>query len=820
MKPPTADSAASYFAFRDADRAVEILRPDTPQPWINYLSNSSLHAFVSQAGGGFAWWKSPIVYRLTRYRQYNLPVDSPGFYVYLREKDGTVWSPTWRPCPAKPDHWKAVHQPGRTRFTAARGGLGATLTFFVCPDADVLVWDLALTATDGRDHALDVFAYCEFSQMIWQDETTYGYYTKLQLKTFYDARSGSVNHLFHVCNYPKGYEPPLVYLAGTGKVVSFSGSRLGFNGDYGDERDPRSLHAPRLPGDTLACGEPAAALHNRVAVRASGRAARLAFFLGVAPGVISDKAAAERRRNADLARLRRPGAVDRQAAKAARWWEDHFAVLQSGLPDPAAARQINTWSVVNAVVTGRYSRSVNTEAPGVRGVGFRDTCQDMIAIAYRKPAWAADTLRYLLSQQYADGHTAHLSYREEWYPPVGGKPKSDNHLWPALVAYAVAAETGDLGFLETPAPFLRDDGTPGAAAPLWRHLMAAVDFAAAHRGAHGLLLTLGGDWNDIIGRFSERGRGETVFASQQYVYTLRLLIELADAAGKRDDAARMRVCLAQQEAALLACAWDGGWWRRGFDDDGVPVGSSRARFGRIFLNPQSWAVISGVGDRGRLVRAMDAAHAHLQTPVGLKLMAPGFAGWNLEPGKTPVGYGAGCGENGAIFCHANPWAVMAEALLGRGDRAWQVFTQLIPANVIRTVGPRVYRAEPYAWVSNIVGPENPAFGWGNVTQITGTAPWMDVAATQYLLGVRPVLAGLRLAPCVPAAWEGFTVTRRFSGCQVAITVAKDHSGDCRVRACLAGGKPLEPQADGSVLLPRAALAGRKRLAVRLTLGTA
>lgn len=783
---------ACHFTFDDANQAVRILRPDAPQPWINYLSNGTFHAFVSQAGGGFAWWKSPTLLRLTRYRQYNLPLDSPGFYVYIRHADGTTWSPTWRPCETPLDRWEATHQPGRTTFVAEKNGIAATLRLFVAPEFDALLWRLQLENRGSTPEGLDVFAYTELSQLNWSGESPWGYYCKLQLRTWFDQPSDAVNYLFHG-DSPRNEIVPLVFLASDRPVASYSGSRNDFVGDYRSERNPVDVERGICGNTTISCGEPAAVLHSRLMLT-EGQAEEVQYVLGIAPGALTDLADAEVERDRILTTLRQPGAFDRQEELVASWWRQHLEVLQCSVPAEDVQRQINIWSPVNSVHTGRYSRAVNTAAPGIRGVGFRDTCQDMLAIAYRRPAWAQQTFLFLLTQQYRAGHTVHYTYPEEKQTPTVGI-RSDNHLWLPLVAWAILGETGDLSLLEQPAAYLAEDHTSAdGEGSVWEHLLAAMRFTENNLGAHRIPLTFHSDWNDIIGRFNKSGRGETVFAGMQYVLCLRRLIEIARLAG-RPEIPWLRGCLKRQEEALLACAWDGVWWRRGFDDNGQPVGSALNECGQIFLNPQSWAVLSSLGSTEQQQSGMNAAHTQLDTGLGLKILSPSFQSWDSE-GREQIGYGAGCGENGAIFCHANTWAIIAEAILGRGDRAWSYFRQLIPANAMQKAGIHRYRAEPYAWVSNIVGPDNERFGWANVEQITGTAPWMDVAATQYLLGVRPTPAGLVIDPCLPPEWRECRVQRLFRGCDLDIRVLNPDGQMKGVRRMTAAGRGLSVQGRG------------------------
>jgi cellobiose phosphorylase len=551
-------------------------------------------------------------------------------------------------------------------------------------------------------------------------------------------------------------------------------------------------------------------LHRSLVV-ARGKPQEFHYCLGVLEGANQSPAAAGRALRKVAARLKRRETVTAEAGRVRDWFDRHLGVLQCALPDPAVQRQINTWTPLNTVHAARYSRATNTWAPGTRGVGFRDTAQDMIAIAYRNPEWAARTLLFLLAHQFADGHTVHTLYPHDHRPP-DLSIRSDNHLWLPMLVHAILAETGDMSLLTRTVPFLAADArAPGPAATVWRHLVAAAEFTERHLGSHGIPLILRSDWNDLIGKFSREGRGESVFAAFQYVHVLRLLIEMAELIRDGEREAWLRDCLARQLASLQGCAWDGRWWRRAFDDAGEPVGSVKEPGERIFLNPQSWAVIAGVGTPGQQAAGLAAAEARLDLGFGLKLLDPAFAGWDGD--DRLVGYGPGCGENGAVFCHANTWAIQAEAMLGNSGRAWRYFRQLIPHNVIARVGIDTYRAEPYAWVSNIVGPGNRRIGWGNVEQISGTAAWMDVVATQYLLGIRPELRGLVIQPCLPDDWRSADVTRVYRGCEILFRLRCGKGGNCHVQRMHVDGELVAENA----LVTELYLQGKNRAVIDVVL---
>ncbi len=760
-------AAREDYVFDDLRPAITIHRPDLPSPWINYLSNGKLHAFVSQAAGGFLWWKHSSKCRLTRYRMNNLPMDSPGFYLYIRHKDGTVWSPGFRPTERTLDAWSATHEPGLTEFYAREGAYEAKLRLFIPPDHNALVWDLALTNLSGGDEEVDVFAYAELSQYNWLDEMTFGYYWRHMLKTWFDPRTGALLYLFHFQSPEEVANIPVVYFASSHVITSYSGDRDAFVGNYRDERNPVAVENGFCGNEEIQSGEPCAALHASVFCKA-GVTTAVSFLLGAEVGILTDYDATLARIGKTIDALRNPRTLETQRTKLRAWWRDLLGKFTCDIPDENARRQINIWSPVNCIHVSRYERAVNTLASGFRRIGFRDSCQDMMAMTYRDASVAEEIFLHLLTLQERAGNARpNEPSRPRRQPDLD--VNSDHHLWLPFLAHTYLAETGNYKFLEKTAPYFSfDPQEPVEQATVWEHMLAGIRYTADNLGIHGLPLILKGDWNDIIGKFSEGGKGESVFAAQQLVVALKYLIEIAGEAGKTADIPWLTELRHQQVASILSHAWNGKWWYRCFEDNGEPVGGEQSAFGKIWINSQSWAVMSGVGSDTQNRSAMEAVFKYLQTDVGLMKLYPGFQTW--PDVKDPFSaYNPGNGENGAIFCHANTWAIIAETMLGNAERAWKYYNQLVPHNALQKVGIERYKSEPYAWASNIVGIENPKHGWSNVVHITGAAAWMDIAATQFLLGIRPTLRGVQIDPCVPG-WEAFTMERTYRGCRMYIEV--------------------------------------------------
>ena len=802
------------YQFHDDRREIRFDRFDLPAPWINYLSNGRMHAFVSQAGGGFSWWLSPMMFRLTRYRFYNMPIDSPGFYVYLRMEDGSVWSPAFRPCETPVDFREASHAPGYSTFTAKKDGLIATLKLFMAQDYDTLVWDLKLTNESGEEISCDVFAYVELSQFLAREENILGYYLKWNTRAVFDEELQAITYAYTAWMHPRKDESPLVYFGSDAKIDSFCCNRDVFCGNYRDERNPVEVQNGRLSKTNLQGGEPCGALHTHVSLQA-GAEKQLHFFLGVTEGALSDydKAVAEAKKM--LTALRVAGAADRQFAKLQSWWNKQLAVYQCDIPDAEAQRMINTWNPLQSVQTARYSRSISSDASGVRGIGFRDTAQDMLAQAYRKPGWAMEMLYYLASQQLEDGHAVHTAWPEEKRPPQD-ITRSDDHIWMVYLAYAIAAETGNLSFLDKEIPFLGTDlVTPVGSATMWEHLLRGVDFTEKHLGEHNLPLILFSDWNDHLGPFGRKGKGESIMVSQQHIYALRQLSELAWARGDHTAEESFEKLIEKQEKALDAHAWDGKWFLRGLDDEAQPIGTHTQEHARIWLNAQSWMVIADAC-KAHQIEGMDSAARELDTGMGLLLNTPGYPGWPSKEAAMVNGLPAGYSENGGVFCQANCWAIMAEALLGRGDRAWKYYKQIMPNEVIKKVGVERYHAEAYAYCSTMLGKDNEKFGWGCVSQVTGTAAWMDVVATQYLLGIRPTLKGLLIDPSIPAQWDGFTVERTYRGCHLTIEVVNPEHIQHGIKEIRIDGEKVDLK--NGPLLTESFLNGRSKACVQVTMG--
>ncbi|MCD8483024.1 MAG: hypothetical protein LR015_10405 [Verrucomicrobia bacterium] len=446
-------------------------------------------------------------------------------------------------------------------------------------------------------------------------------------------------------------------------------------------------------------------------------------------------------------------------------WKRYLEAFQCELADKEAERMINTWNPYQVERNFQFSRNISYYATGTfRGVGFRDTAQDIMAMIPFDLERSKDKLMQLLGQQYCDGHVNHYFFPTEGWDPVTSI-HSDDHLWPILTVYDLIMEEGSLQFLEEPVAWY-----DGGKASVWQHLQQAIQFTLAHLGERGFPLMLRSDWNDQLFRVCRQGKGESIWTAMQFGTALLRMRELAGLL--HDDVAETlyRNVYQQQQQLVNTLGWDGAWFRRAIMDNGLYLGTKDNAEAKLWLNAQTWSVISEMGDLDKCHQAMNSVAEFLDTPLGIKKIHPSITTFP-SPEDPLTNYNKGTGENGAIFCHANTWAIIAECMLGRGDRAWKYYRQLIPNVAMQQATPERYKAEPYVYASNLFGPESDKFGLANVSWLTGTAAWMYIAATQYILGIKPRWHGLEVKPCLPTNWQEATVIRMFRGKKMRIKIS-------------------------------------------------
>jgi cellobiose phosphorylase len=750
----------TYGHFDDPRREFVVTDPLPPTTWINYLGNTRLTAFISQQAGGLAWHVEPQQRRLTRYHWLPAPQDRPGFYVYVRDRaTGATWNPHFAPTCAPLDAYECRHGLGYSRFAGEKDGVRVAVRYFIPPGDDLMVWDVTVENKGGAARELTLASYVEFGVLDFMREL-FWCYLKSQIGFTFDPRENWIKYNYHVFAAPF---VPAIFFACTRKVDGFDCARQAFCGRGGSlERPAMAMTGSELPaGGGHGCGS----LGVNLSLTPGGRE-RFAYVLGVADNW--ERAAALRRKFASTE------AIDAAFAELGAYWGRKTGVLQAQSGDAHFDRVVNSWAPLNCQITLERTRDISTDHVGADGMRFRDTMQDALAVATFDPAFARERIRLVLTSQARDGSGNFSFYPFAPEMRVNLDPnRCDNTVWPIITIANLVNETGDISFFEESVPF-RDGGE----ATVYEHVRLGLELIWARRGPTGLPTLFDADWNDGLAVFRDP-RAESVMLGMQLVYAAKLLREYSSRLGRAADVAWCDLVAGELTDILNSPAvWDGGWYRRLLLSNGVAIGSATRPEGKIYLEPQAWAVMSGVGDRdGRGRRAMDAVRERLATPYGVMVCAPPYTGIPT-PADPLASNSPGTGENGGIFCHAATWAVIAECLLGRGDHANEYFRKLLPSVAAEEVGQDHWGREPYVFNSTVIGPAQPRdFGRAGISWLTGTASWTYIAATQYILGIRPTLDGLQVHPCLPSGWSSVRVARRFRGKDYTIEIGK---GDPRI----------------------------------------
>ncbi len=754
-----------YGRFDNARREYVIERVDAPFSFTNYLGRGKLGAVVNQHAGGYLWAGSPQYGRVTRFRPNGVPMDGPGHYVYVRDDaDGKYWSLSWQPVglPLEDASYACRHGFSYARYLSEVNGIQGEQTLFIPLDDDCELWDVRLTNTGDAPRSLSVFGYCEFSfHNIDIDNQNF------QMSLYCAGTRFTDNAIEYELKYE---EKAFEFFTMNAAPDSHDCLRDAFLGAYRSERNPMGVERGALSGSEELGGNHCGALHKRITL-APGETARLRFLLGPGDAAV---AGALRAKYTDEA-------TDAAFQALADHWTEKLELLQVETPDADMDTSLNLWNLYQSQVNVTFSRFASfIEVGGRTGLGYRDTAQDAMCIPHADPAMCRLRLEQLLHGQVSAGYGLHL-FDPAWFEaqesgeekqtsptviPSAGAARihgirdacADDALWliPAIAEYV--RETGALGFLDERIPY-----ADGGDATVYEHMKAALDFSFAQVGEHGVCKGLRADWNDCL----NLGGGESAMVSFLLLWAVGHFTDMATALHRTSDAADYAVRAEAMRAVCRRELWDGAWWLRGITGKGKPIGTHTAAEGKVHLESNTWAVISSAATQAQGERCMDAVHDTLFTPYGLMLNAPSFTVRDDSIGFITRVYG-GIKENGAIFSHSNPWAWVAEAMLGRGDRAMELYMALLPEKQNDMMETR--QAEPYSYCQFIMGRDHTAHGRARHPFMTGSAGWSYYAATRYLLGVRPGFDRLIVDPCIPAAWDGFRMTRVWRGATYRIEV--------------------------------------------------
>ncbi len=806
-----------YGYFDDDRREYVITRPDTPVPWINYLGTDAYFGTVSNTAGGFSWHLDARLRRLTRYRYNNVPGDAGGRYLYLRDDaTGDYWSPSWQPTRTQLDEYECRHGLSYTAIRSSRAGIAAKTVYFVPRGENLEVWRVTVTNDRETVAELSLFSSVEFALWDAQDDATN------YQRNFSTGEVEVVDGvIYHKTEYRERRDH-FAYFACSAPLAGFDTQREAFLGPYRGFHEPLGVERGALTNSVAHGWSPHGAHHVRLTLE-PGETREVIFLLGYwenprdakfeAPGVIS-KAGVK----PHIERWLRPATVRAAFADLRAYWDGLLGVLRVNTPDTDSNRMVSIWNAYQCLVTFNMSRSVSSYETGIsRGMGFRDSCQDLLGAVQLDGPRARQRILDLAATQFASGGAYHQ------YQPLTktgndaiGSGFNDDPLWLVLGVAAYLKETGDTTILDERVKF-SDTGE----ATLYGHLERTVQYTLDRIGPHGLPLIGRADWNDCLNLncFSETpgesfqttenqpgGVAESVFIAGLFTLAAKELAAIAACTGRSTEAEAYRADAEKMAAATIEHAWDGEWFLRAYDHFGNPVGSSRGAEGQIFLEPQGICVMAGIGttavdqggggaggDYGGLRspgkgtrgfvaavpvgygsatladRALASVRERLATPHGIMLLQPAFTTYHVELGEIST-YPPGYKENASVFCHTNPWVMIASAMAGDGDAAFDYYRRINPS-ARESIG-EVHRCEPYVYAQMIAGQDAPTHGEAKNSWLTGTAAWNFVAITQWILGIRPELDGLRVDPVIPSAWPGFTATRRFRGATYEITVRR------------------------------------------------
>jgi cellobiose phosphorylase len=767
-----------YGFFDDTAGEYVITTPQTPYPWINYLGCEDFFGLISNTAGGYCFYRDALLRRITRYRYNGVPLDSGGRYFYIREGDA-VWCPGWKPVRTELDSYQCRHGLGYTRILAGRKGLEAEALFFVPLGANAEVHRLSFENRSGRRRELQLFSLVEFCLWNALDDLTN---FQRNLNTGEVEVEGSV--IYHKTEYRERRNHFAFYSVNQ-PIAGFDTDREAFLGRDNGFDAPRAAMLGRS-GNSMACGWSPIASHQLELRLEPGERKTLVFLLGYAENEPGGKWEAPGRIRKDRAReliqrFSSPEAVDRAFAELGRHWQELLSRFRLQCSDEKLERMVNLWNQYQCQVTFNLGRSASLFESGIgRGLGFRDTNQDLLGCMHQVPERARQRILDVAATQKEDGSAYHqyqpLTRRGN--TSIGGN-FNDDPLWLILAVSAYLKESGDWELLEVPVPF---DHDPARSGSLFEHLHRAFNHVVRNLGPHGLPLIGRADWNDCLNlncfssnpdesfqtTANSEGRvAESVLIAGMFVLIGREFEEICRRSGRSGLAAEARRQVQAMEQAVLDHGWDGGWYLRAYDHAGLKIGSAGNEEGRIYIEPQGFCSMAGIGqERGYPRAALDAVKEHLDCEHGLVLLWPAYSGYHLNLGEISS-YPRGYKENGGVFCHNNPWIMIAETRLGRGERAFEYYRKICPAYLQDS---ERHKTEPYVYAQMIAGKEAARPGEAKNSWLTGTAAWNFVAISQWILGIRPEYDGLRIDPCLPADWEGFTVERSFRGCRYRIEV--------------------------------------------------
>lgn len=752
--------------FDDQHKEYVITTPKTPLPWINYLGNREFFSLISNTCGGYTFYRDARLLRLTRYRYNDVPCDTNGKYFYIKDGD-CIWNPGWQPTKTDLDFYECCHGLGYSRFTGKKKNLQASVLFFVPLEDNCEIQWLHLKNDGDAPKTFSLFSYVEWC--LWNADD--------DMKNF--QRNLSIGEIeiedsviYHKTEYRERRDH-FAFYGVNAPIDGFDTSRDAFLGAYRGNDHPQVVEKGAC-SNSVASGWSPIACHQIDLTLAPGQEKSLIFVLGYAenplaekwsaPGIINKKPAKE-----ILAKYQTDAQVEQALSALAAYWEDLLSKYHVASSNEKVDRMVNIWNQYQCMVTFNMSRSASYYESGIgRGMGFRDSCQDLLGFVHLIPERILD----IAATQFIDGSAYHQ------YQPLTKKGNSDigsgfndDPLWLIAGTDAYIRETGDFSILDEAVPF---DNDVSLAAPLMEHLHRSFDYIVNHKGPHGLPLIGRADWNDCLNLNcfsahpgesfqtfgpSEGPVAESVFIAAMFVKYGNAYAKLCRLTGNTSEATRAEKEVAKIYDAILKDGWDGKWFLRAYDAHGQKVGSHECEEGQIYIETQGFCPLAGVGVKEGLAKeALDSVKERLDTKYGIVLLQPAYTRYHLELGEI-TSYPPGYKENAGIFCHNNPWVSISETVIGRGDRAFEIYQKTCPAYVEEFS--EIHRTEPYVYSQMIAGRDAAFFGEAKNSWLTGTAAWTFVNISQHILGLLPTHEGLSVDPCIPHDFGDFELTRKF-----------------------------------------------------------
>ena len=790
-----------YGFFDDVNKEYVITTPTTPYPWINYLGSQEFFSLISNTAGGYSFYKDAKLRRITRFRYNNVPLDLGGGRYYYLYDEGDVWSPGWAPAKRELDSYECRHGMGYTRIKGERNHIEADVTFFVPLNYNGEVHKVVLKNTAKTPKQIKLFSFLEWCLWNAQDDSTN---FQRNFNTGEVEIKGSV--IYHKTEY-KERRDHYAFFSVNSDIAGYDTDRESFIGTYNGFENPKAV----LDGystNSVADGWSPIASHSIDVELAPGEEKTYIFILGYVENALEEKWESKgvinkKKAEAMIKKYATTVAVDAGLEELKDYWDGLLSKYTVETKDDKLNRMVNIWNQYQCMVTFNLSRSASYFESGIgRGMGFRDSNQDLLGFLHQIPDRARERILDLAATQLPDGGAYHQyqPLTKKGNDEIGGN-FNDDPLWLVLAVVAYIKETGDYSILDERTPY---DNNEELAQPLSDHIKRAFDHVILNLGPHGLPLIGRADWNDCLNLncfstepgesfqtvTSKDGKtAESVMIAGMFTYIGELYAQLCEKIGNTAEAERAHTEVAKMRAVIMEHGYDGEWFLRAYDDFGRKIGSKECEEGKIFIESQGFCVMGGCGlEDGKAIKALDSVETYLGTKYGLVLNHPAFTKYYVEYGEIST-YPAGYKENASIFCHNNAWIMCAEAMVGRGDKAFDYYTRIAPAYTEEYS--EIHRVEPYVYSQMVAGKDAKRFGEAKNSWLTGTASWNFVAISQFILGIVPDFDGLKVEPSIPASWDGYQVTRTFRGDTFKIEVSNPEHVCTGVKAMTVDGTAVE-----------------------------